>query len=106
MTQHLVWKDDKASLSVGVLGELQVLRDDVPVQGFESDKVRALLVYLAVEASHTHRRESLLGLLWPDYPEQAARHSLRQALYNLRLTLGDHTAQPPYLLINRSYNFV
>ena len=88
-------------LSLGVLGSLQVLIDDKPVAALESDKVRALLVYLAVEAGRPHRRESLVGLLWPECPEQVARHDLRQALFNLRLAIGDHTARPPYLLISR-----
>ncbi|UCC89791.1 MAG: hypothetical protein JSV81_10875, partial [Anaerolineales bacterium] len=90
-----------AHLSLGVLGSLRVLIDDTPVGMFESDKARALLVYLAVEADCPHRRESLVGLLWPDCPEQVARHNLRQALFNLRLTIGDHSATPPYLLISR-----
>jgi DNA-binding SARP family transcriptional activator/predicted ATPase len=90
-----------AHLSLGVLGSLQVLRDDRPVTALESDKACALLVYLAVEADSPHRRESLVGLLWPDCPEQVARHNLRQALFNLRLAIGDHTARPPYLLISR-----
>ena len=90
-----------AHLSLGVLGSLQVLIDDTPVTMLESNKVCAFLVYLAVEADRPHRRESLAGLLWPDYPEQVARHNLRQALFNLRLAIGDHTARPPYLLISR-----
>jgi predicted ATPase/DNA-binding SARP family transcriptional activator len=40
-------------------------------------------------------------LLWPDWPEQDARHNLSQALFKLRLALGDHNARPPYLLIAR-----
>lgn len=88
-------------LTVSVLGDLQVLVDDVPISSFKSEKVRALLVYLAVEADGPHRRETLIGLLWPDYPESTARHSLRQALFNLRLALGDHTTKPPFLLITR-----
>jgi predicted ATPase/DNA-binding SARP family transcriptional activator len=91
-----------AHLSLGVLGSLQVLIDDTPVTTLESDKVCALLAYLAVEADRPHRREFLVGLLWPDFPEQTARHNLRQALFNLRLALGDHTARPPYLLISRN----
>ena len=91
-----------AHLTVSVLGEMQVLIDDVPIQSFESDKVRALLAYLVVEADRSHPREALIGLLWPDSPEEAARHNLRQALFNLRLVLGDHMAKPPYLLITRS----
>ena len=90
-----------AHLSLGVLGSLQVLIDDTPVAMLESDKVRTLLVYLAVEADRPHRREFLVGLLWPDCAEQVARHNLRQALFNLRLAIGDHTARPPYLLISR-----
>ena len=91
-----------AHLTISVLGELQVLIDDVPIQSFESDKVRALLAYLVVEADRSHSREGLIGLLWPDSPEEAARHNLRQALFNLRLVLGDHIAKPPYLLITRN----
>jgi len=90
-----------AHLSLAVLGSLQILIDDTPVATLESDKVCALLVYLAVEADRPHRRESLVGLLWPDCPEQVARHNLRQALFNLRLAIGDRTAMPPYLLISR-----
>jgi DNA-binding SARP family transcriptional activator/tetratricopeptide (TPR) repeat protein len=90
-----------AHLSLGVLGPLQVLLDDTPVTMFESDKVCALLVYLAVEADRPHRRESLVGLLWPECPEQVARHNLRQALFNLRQAIGDHAASPRYLLISR-----
>src|SRR5690349_16725757 len=88
-------------LMLNVLGGLRVWMEDVPIQSFESDKVRALLAYLAVEANRSHRREKLIGLLWPDSPEEVARHNLSQALFNLRLVLGDHTAKPPYLLITR-----
>lgn len=90
-----------AHLSLGVLGPLQVLVDDAPVAALESDKVRALLVYLAVEADRPHRRESLVGLLWPECAEQVARHNLRQALFSLRQVIGDSAASPPYLLISR-----
>ncbi len=88
-------------LSIDVLGSLQVSIDDAPITTLESVKVRALLAYLAVESERPHRRETLVGLLWPDYSEETARHNLRQALFNLRLILGDHTASPPYLLITR-----
>src|SRR5512137_122744 len=90
-----------AHLSLGMLGSLQVSVADTPVTTLESNKVCALLAYLAVEADHPHRRETLVGLLWPDCPEKEARHNLRQALFNLRLAIGDHSARPPYLLITR-----
>src|SRR5512133_2750379 len=90
-----------AHLTISVLGEVQVLIDDVQVSSFKSDKVRALLAYLAVEADRSHSREVLMGFLWPDSPEESARHNLRQALFSLRLALGDHTAKSPYLLVSR-----
>ncbi len=88
-------------LSIEVLGSLQVSIADSPITTLESAKVRALLAYLTVEADRPHRRESLVGLLWPDCSEEAARHNLRQALFNMRQILGDHNANPPYLLISR-----
>jgi DNA-binding SARP family transcriptional activator len=90
-----------APLRLGLLGALQVTRADGSPARLESDKARALLAFLAVEADHPHRREALIGLLWPEAPEPAARHNLRQALFNLRQAIGDPAAQPPYLLISR-----
>jgi DNA-binding SARP family transcriptional activator len=48
----------------------------------------ALLVYLA-RSPRGRTREHLIGLLWPDKPEPAARHSLTEALRVLRRYLGD-----------------
>jgi adenylate cyclase len=84
-------------LSIRLLGPFQVILDGQPVTGFESDKVRALLAYLAVEAGQPHRRERLAGLLWPEWVERSARANLRGALANLRTVIGDHHATPPLL---------
>jgi DNA-binding SARP family transcriptional activator len=88
-------------LSIRLFGPLDCTLDKEEVAGFESDKARALLAYLAVETQGAHRREKLAGLLWPDWPEQAARANLRRALANLRLVIGDHHATPPFLHISR-----
>ncbi len=48
----------------------------------------ALLVYLARSARRTRTREHLVGLLWPEKDERAARHSLNEALRTLRRALG------------------
>src|SRR5512136_3392283 len=89
------------SLTLGMFGALQVTLADGSAARFESGKTRALLAYLAVEADRPHRRDALVGLLWPDESEQTARHNLRQALFSLRQTIGDSAAQPPYLHITR-----
>ena len=88
-------------LSLSLLGPIEVCLDGEPATGFRYDKVRALLFYLAVESECAHSREELIGLLWPDLPEEAARTNLRQALASLRGAIGDRSADPPYLLINR-----
>ena len=53
-----------------------------------SAKTLALLAFLALEADRPHTRARLAALVWGDAAEQAARHSLRQALYSLRRTSG------------------
>jgi WD40 repeat protein/DNA-binding SARP family transcriptional activator len=90
-----------ARLTLSLLGPLQVLLDGRPASGFESNKVRALLVYLAVESDRAHTRDSLAGLLWPDFSERSAHNNLRSALANLRGAIGDRTAEPPFLVITR-----
>jgi DNA-binding SARP family transcriptional activator/predicted ATPase len=88
-------------LSVRLFGPLEVTLDGEVVTGFKSDKARALLAYLVVEAQRPHRREKLAGLLWPEWPEQAARGNLRRVLSNLRLAIGNHKATLPFLHISR-----
>ena len=90
-----------ARLTISTLGPPKIILDDAPVAGLASDKVRALLFYLAVEAGRAHRRESLAGLLWPDYPERSARTNLSNALSNLRTALGDREATAPFFHVSR-----
>src|SRR4051812_8985913 len=90
-----------AGLSLALLGPLQVTLQGAPITAFESDKVRALLAYLAIEADRPHRRDALAGLLWPDRPERAAHLNLNQVLANLRGAIGDRTATPSFLSITR-----
>jgi DNA-binding SARP family transcriptional activator len=98
---HLRVEGSVVRLSIRVLGPLQVTLDGQPVAGFESDKARGLLVYLAVEAEQRQTREKLAGLLWPDWLERSARSNLRRALANLRQVIGDDQASPPFLHISR-----
>ena len=46
-------------LDIHLLGSYQVSRGNIPTTGFESNKVRALLAYLAVEADIPHQRRKL-----------------------------------------------
>jgi hypothetical protein len=78
--------------SLRLLGPFVLECDGVPVTGFRSDKVRALLAYLAVEPGRPWSRSTLADLLWPDRPEGVARSNLRSALSNLRRVLDDARA--------------
>ena len=75
-----------------LLGSFELVIGGTTVPHFPTDKVRALLAYLAVEPERLHRREYLAGLLWPDVPQESALKNLRQSLYRLRQTL-DHTVE-------------
>lgn len=88
-------------LSIHTFGSFYVTLDGEPVTTFESDKVRALLVYLAAGAGRPHSRDSLIGFLWPDQPERAARRNLSQALFNLRQAIRDDDASPALVCITR-----
>lgn len=91
-----------ARLSVQLFSGFQVRLDDSWVtEEFESDRVRALLAFLAVETGYPHRREVLAALLWPEATDVTARTNLRHVLANLRHVVADHDAEPPYLLITR-----
>jgi DNA-binding SARP family transcriptional activator len=88
-------------LQINLLGTFQVMLDGMPITRFESDKVRALLAYLVVEADRPHWRETLMNMFWPEASERAARHNLRQALYHLRHLLNDDAAAPRFVRATR-----
>ncbi|MFZ5821224.1 MAG: ATP-binding protein [Chloroflexota bacterium] len=90
-----------AHLRISLLGPIQVTLDGQPVTGFKSNKVRALLAYLAVESDKPHRRETLAGLLWPDWSDRESLGNLRYTLSDLRSAIDDRDADPPFLIISR-----
>ncbi|MCA9899991.1 MAG: AAA family ATPase [Ardenticatenaceae bacterium] len=93
-----------STLKIFLFGTPQFEKEDEAANGrstptFLSDKVRALLIYLAVEQGRPFRREALAGLLWPNMPEAKARANLRRALSNLRQVIADEDGR--YLHITR-----
>ena len=88
-----------AQLSLHLLGTFQAELNSRSLENFRSNKVRALLAYLAMERNHRHMRAYLAGLFWPDWPETAARTYLRQSVADLRALLGDPVSREPFLLV-------
>ncbi len=78
-------------LRLRLLGSRELERTD---QGdasalFAQPKRFALLAYMACRADRFHRRDTLLAVFWPELDTFAARRALRNALYQLRLALGE-----------------
>ena len=75
------------------LGTLDLRRMDGPELDslLAQPKRIALLAYLCLASPHGfHRRDTILGLFWPESDESHARASLRRALHVLRHTLGEN----------------
>lgn len=60
----------------------------VPPLPLPTDKIRALLAYLACQPDVPQRRETLASLLWPDQPEELARQNLRKSIGRLKQALN------------------
>ena len=90
-----------AHVELSFLGYFEAKRDGLPMPGFATHKARALLAYLAVEAGRPHSRERLASLFWPERSEEQAHTSLRNALTELRHTLGEKPDYSPILEIER-----
>lgn len=88
-------------LRLNLLGSAWIGQNDIIVKGIESDKTRALLIYVVVESNRAHSRQALAALFWPDTDERTALQNLRQAIYNVRQAIGDQSAGQPHLLPTR-----
>jgi DNA-binding SARP family transcriptional activator len=74
-------------LEVRVFGGLSAVAAGRPVQLPADARARELLARLALSPG-PHSRSALAGRLRPDVPEDSARKTLRNALYELRRALG------------------
>ena len=90
-----------SKMRIFCFGDFRVELDGKTVSGFDTEKTRALLAYLAVEVGKPIRRSYLAGLLWSDDPEERALHNLRQTLSYLRKIIGDGQAICPYVISDR-----
>jgi predicted ATPase len=86
-------------LSLSFLGTFAACMNDESIREFESNKVRALLAYLVMEADRPHSRDQLAGMFWGESNDEIANKNLRQALSNLRKTIHDEQAEHPLLTI-------
>lgn len=71
-----------------MLGGLSLDGPRVPARAAQRRRL-ALLARLAATPGASVPRDKLLGLLWPDVPQEDARHRLATALTDLRKALGE-----------------
>src|SRR6202161_1280528 len=76
------------AVELGVLGPLQVRRDGAPVM-IPGAKPRAILTMLGLHGGSVVSAETLIELLWGDYPPRTAAKALQTHISSLRRTLGD-----------------
>lgn len=89
-------------LAVQLLGTFVTAVDGVTITRFRSDKIRALLAYLAVESDRPHRREMLANLLWSDWSRRDGLRNLRKSLHRLRQALGEDVSETLLLISQQS----
>ncbi len=85
-------------LDLSLMGEPEMRLDGNIIENLESEKARALLIYITVEADRAHRRAEIAEMFWPNKPEGYGRNSLKQALAVLRKALRDRDSKEPFLL--------
>ncbi len=89
-------------LVLSFLGPIQIAHPRKGDLTITKRKSLALLIYLVTEAERAHPRESLLGLLWPEYATAAAQNSLRVTCSELQKSLAEAQEEAqPYLISNR-----
>jgi WD40 repeat protein/DNA-binding SARP family transcriptional activator len=88
------------TLTLHCLGTLQATVETTTAVLFPTDKIRGLLIYLALNPG-PHRREGLAALFWPDLPQALAANNLRVTWHRLRQALDQaHPGTANTLLIS------
>lgn len=72
---------------IRLLGELRAEQEGRVVARYQTQKVAALLAYLAFFRDRLHPRELLTDHLWPEVEPEAGRNSLSQCIFRLRVLL-------------------
>lgn len=86
-------------LRIHLLGGFHLERHEHPLPAIPSLAARSLLAYLIIHQQRAHTRTLLIGLFWPELPEDKARRRLSQALWQIRRAL--HNEETPNLLLTQ-----
>ncbi len=73
--------------SIQLFGGLRVRQSERVITRFRTQKTGGLLAYLAYHRQHSHARDVLGEIFWPDTTPEVGRHNLSHALSSLRSQL-------------------
>ena len=92
-----------SDISLQLLGSFNAEANGRSLQKFRTNKVQALLIYLATEGETAIARDKLMEMLWPGLPRESAQTNLRQTAYQLRKMLSDARGEEvaPFILSER-----
>ena len=82
-------------LEIRLLGGLSLTLEEKPLTRLGTQKTRALLAYLLMHPGQMLAREQIASLFWGDFPQERARHNLRQALHTLRQVITSYLIVEP-----------
>lgn len=80
-------------LQLTTLGALRLDNDGVPVSGPAAQRRKLALLAALAASPRGMSRDTLAALLWGEQDDERARHSLEQALYGLKHSLGSDPVQ-------------
>jgi hypothetical protein len=86
-TAGVEWKGVPV-LRIRPFGGFEARAGDGPAIGLPTKKTQALLAYRAMPPGEARTQEKLASLLWSEWGDEQARHSLRDALSGLHKPLG------------------
>ena len=78
-----------SDLELFFFGFPEVIHPSLGKVSFRGRKTVALLAYLALSPNKVYNRDYLMGLLWPDLPDNSARNNLRVALSHINSGLSE-----------------
>jgi DNA-binding SARP family transcriptional activator len=99
-----VSQDSPAGLAVRMLGVFDLTIDGRRVADWRGQRTQSLMQFLAAHRHRSVPRDELITAVWPDTDEDAGRHRLHQAVYELRRTLhAVDSGQSPILCSGGGY---
>ena len=88
-------------LKIDFLGTLKIESEGMNITDKLSSKSQALIAILMTKKRLRCSRKELIGYLWPESSEEAAKYNLRFNLWQLRKTICAQPSGQPFLIITR-----